>query len=63
MQTYSTVINPNHKLGLAKEDNAINKEMYQRLVERHTRPDIVNKSVHTQSKEEHVQAASRCYSI
>ena len=41
----STPIDPNHKLGEAKEDVAIDKGMYQRLVGRliylsHTKPDI-----------------------
>ena len=41
----STSIDPNYKLGEAKEDVAIDKGMYQRLVGRliylsHTKPDI-----------------------
>ncbi|KAL5540377.1 hypothetical protein UlMin_045222 [Ulmus minor] len=41
----STPIDPNHKLGEAEEDSAVNGENYQRLVGKliylsHTRPDI-----------------------
>ena len=41
----STPIDPNHKLGETKEDVAVDREMYQRLVGRliylsHTRLDI-----------------------
>ncbi|KAL5553822.1 hypothetical protein UlMin_041223 [Ulmus minor] len=41
----STPINPNHKLGEAEEDSAVNRESYQRLLGKliyllHTKPDI-----------------------
>ena len=41
----STPMDPNHKLGEAKEEPVVDKRMYQRLVDRliylaHTRPDI-----------------------
>jgi len=65
----STPVDPNIKLGSAEEDNAVNKEMYQRLVGRliylsHTRPDIafavslVSQFMH-QPREAHLQAALR----
>jgi len=65
----STPVDPNIKLESAEEDNAVNKEMYQRLVGRliylsHTRPDIafavslVSQFMH-QPREAHLQAALR----
>ena len=65
----NTPIDPNLKLGNAKEDTAVDKEMYQRLVGRliylsHTRPDVafvvslVSQFMH-QPKEIHLQAALR----
>jgi len=65
----STPVDPNIKLGSAEEDNAVNKEMYQRLMSRliylsHTRPDIafvvslVMQFMH-QPREAHLQAALR----
>eukprot|EP00261_Vitis_vinifera_P037242 XP_019078485.1 PREDICTED: uncharacterized protein LOC109123384 [Vitis vinifera] len=60
-------MNPNHKLGEAKEEPVVDKRMYQRLVGRliylaHTRPDIaylismINQFMHD-SREPHLQAA------
>ncbi|XP_057514198.1 uncharacterized mitochondrial protein AtMg00810-like [Actinidia eriantha] len=65
----STPIEPNHKLGEAEEDIAVNREMYQRLVGRliylsHTRPDIayavsvISQFMHN-PKEIHLQAVDR----
>ena len=65
----STPVDPDIKLGSAEEDNAVNKEMYQRLVGRliylsHTRPDIafivslVSQFMH-QPREAHLQSALR----
>jgi len=65
----STPVDPNIKLGSAEEDNAVNKEMYQRLMGRliyltHTRPDIafavslVSQFMH-QPREAHLQATLR----
>ena len=54
----ATPINPNLKLGLAEEDVAVDREMYQRLMGRliylsHTIPDIAytecGESIHSQS--------------
>ena len=60
-------MDPNHKLGEAKEEPVVDKRMYQRLVGRliylaHTRPDITySKSVISQlmhdPREPHLQAA------
>lgn len=65
----STPIDPNHKLGEAKEDLVVDKEMYQRLVEKliylsHTRPDIafavsVVSQFMQNPKEVHLQAVNR----
>lgn len=65
----STPMDPNHKLGEAKEEPSIDKRMYQRLVGKliylsHTRPNIaysvsmISQFVHD-SKESHLQAAYR----
>ena len=65
----STPMDPNHKLGEAKEEPAVDKGMYQRLIGRliylvHTRPDIAY-SVNVLSqfmhdpREPHLQAAHR----
>ena len=65
----STPIDPNHKLGEASDDVAVNLEMYQRLVGRfiylsHTQHDIayavsvVSQFMHN-PKEEHLQATYR----
>ncbi|KAL6347733.1 hypothetical protein AAG906_026262 [Vitis piasezkii] len=65
----STPMDPNHKLGEAKEEPVVDKRMYQRLVGRliylaHTRPNIVySVSVISQfmhdPREPHLQAAYR----
>jgi transposase InsO family protein len=63
----STPIDPNLRLGMAEEDAAVDREMYQRLVGRliylsHTRPDIayavsvISQFMHS-PKEVHLQAA------
>ena len=65
----NTPIDPNHKLEGVEEDVAVNREMYQCLVERliylsHTRPDItyivsmISQFIHN-PKEVHLQAANR----
>ena len=65
----STPIDPNHKLGEASDDMAINREMYQRLVGKliylsHTGPDIayavsvVSQFMHNPN-EVHLQATYR----
>ena len=65
----STPMDPNHKLGEAKEEPMVDKRMYQRLVGRliylvHTRPDIaysvsvINQFMHD-PREPHLQAAYR----
>ena len=65
----STLMDPNHKLGEAKEEPMMDKRMYQKLVGRliylaHTRPDIaysmsvINQFMHD-PREPHLQAAYR----
>ena len=65
----STPMDPNHKLGEAKEEPVVDKRMYQRLVGRliylaHTQPDItysvsmINQFMHD-PREPHLQAAYR----
>ncbi|KAL6331779.1 hypothetical protein AAG906_020119 [Vitis piasezkii] len=65
----STPMDPNHKLGEAKEEPMVDKRMYQRLVGRliylaHTRPDIaysmsmISQFMHD-PREPHLQAAYR----
>ena len=65
----STPIDPNHKLGDAKDDKDVDKERFQRLVGKliylaHTRPDIayavsvVSQFMHN-LKETHLQAVNR----
>ena len=65
----NTPIDPNHKLEGVEEDVAVDREMYQCLVERliylsHTRPDIAyamnvtGQFMHS-PKEVHLQAANR----
>ncbi|RVW53975.1 Retrovirus-related Pol polyprotein from transposon RE1 [Vitis vinifera] len=65
----STPMDPNHKLGEAKEEPLVDKRMYQRLVGRliylaHTRPDItysvsvISQFMHD-PREPHLQAAYR----
>ena len=65
----STPMDPNHKLGEAKEEPVVDKRMYQRLVGRliylaHTRPDIaysvsvISQFMHD-PRESHLQAAYR----
>ena len=65
----STPMDPNHKLGEAKEEPMVDKRMYQRLVGRlvylaHTRPDIaysvsvINQFMHD-PREPHLQATYR----
>ena len=65
----STPIDPNHKLGEASEDPTMDREVYQRLVEKliylaHTRPDIayavsvVSQFMHN-PREVHLQAVYR----
>ena len=67
----STPIDPNHKLGEAKEEPMVDKRMYQRLVGRliyltHTRPDIaysmsvINQFMHD-PREPHLKLLTRCY--
>lgn len=67
----NTSIDPNPKLGLAKEDHEVKKEMYYRLVEKliylsHTKPNIgyavsvVNQFMH-KLREVHLQAAFRIF--
>ena len=64
----STSMDPNHKLGEAKEEPMVDKRMYQRLVGRliylaHTQPDItysvsvINQFMHD-PREPHLQAAA-----
>ena len=65
----STPMDPNHKLGEAKEEPTMDKIMYQRLVGRliylaHTRPDIaylmsVTSQFMHDPREPHIQAAYR----
>ena len=65
----STPMDPNHKLGEAKEEPVVDKRMYQRLVDRliylaHTRPDIgysvsvINQFMHD-PREPHLQVVYR----
>ena len=65
----STPMDPNHKLGEAKEEPMVDKRMYQRLIGRlihlaHTRPDIaysvsvISQFMHD-PREPHLQAAYR----
>ena len=65
----STLMDPNHKLGEAKQEPMVDKRMYQRLVGRlmylaHTRPDIaysvsvISQFMHD-PREPHLQAAYR----
>ena len=65
----STAVDPNHKLGEAKEEPVVDKRMYQRLVGRliylaHTRSNIaylvsmINQLMHD-PREPHLQAAYR----